>query len=520
MPGSIPDVKAALDDPYEGMERLPNGHLEMTLTDGTVLSTHGGDPKPSHGSWSWISTSLSRQPICATDYYFHVLYGRLSSQPDRSATARNEILRAVKNTDYLLNMDAVASGNHTADLKVLCDPYNEVEIGSFTSGSENFSAVIDAARAAGFNKSNVKYLIFFDTNASSYCGIANFRTDERLSTLNSNNYGGNYALSHRDCWSGRTPLHEAGHTMGAVQWSAPYSTGTGAHCAEDVDVMCYSPDGGDRNQAGTVDRCTDRVHFDCQFDTYFDTEAETGEYLATNWNIGDRYVNRFLAFDGTTVAPSNRPPTPIYSWSCTDSTCSFYDQSYDLDGSISSWSWAFGNGVTSTVRNPVYTYPAAGDYNVTLTVVDSAGGSASLSKPVAVYPTDPDPSTPTLPRGQNAWDYVGAQGSWRYYKVIVTEEKPSLAVTLDGPPCTTVWLCERTLQTLPGYGAPFSGVNLDLYVQHGSRPTSSSWICRPYASHSDESCNISNPTPGVWYIGVNVYWATPGYADYVIRADF
>ena len=44
-----------------------------------------------------------------------------------------------------------------------------------------------------------------------------------------------------------------------------------------------------------------------------------------------------------------------------------------------SWDWDFGDGNSSTVQNPVYTYPDAGVYNVTLTV-SNAGGSDSEIK--------------------------------------------------------------------------------------------------------------------------------------------
>ena len=44
-----------------------------------------------------------------------------------------------------------------------------------------------------------------------------------------------------------------------------------------------------------------------------------------------------------------------------------------------SWSWAFGDGNTSTVQNPVHTYRAPGTYTVNLTV-STASGSDTLSR--------------------------------------------------------------------------------------------------------------------------------------------
>jgi len=38
-----------------------------------------------------------------------------------------------------------------------------------------------------------------------------------------------------------------------------------------------------------------------------------------------------------------------------------------------SWSWSFGDGLTSTVQNPEHTYPNPGTYTVSLTVTDATG---------------------------------------------------------------------------------------------------------------------------------------------------
>lgn len=50
--------------------------------------------------------------------------------------------------------------------------------------------------------------------------------------------------------------------------------------------------------------------------------------------------------------------------------------SYDPDGTLAAYSWDFGNGVTSTAANPVYTYSAPGTYTASLVVVDNQGLSS------------------------------------------------------------------------------------------------------------------------------------------------
>jgi PKD repeat protein len=53
--------------------------------------------------------------------------------------------------------------------------------------------------------------------------------------------------------------------------------------------------------------------------------------------------------------------------------------SYDPDGTISSYSWNFGDGTTSTQANPSKTYNNVGNYTATLTVTDNSGASSSSS---------------------------------------------------------------------------------------------------------------------------------------------
>ncbi|MDH7517329.1 MAG: NosD domain-containing protein [Candidatus Thermoplasmatota archaeon] len=51
--------------------------------------------------------------------------------------------------------------------------------------------------------------------------------------------------------------------------------------------------------------------------------------------------------------------------------------SFDLDGSIVSYSWSFGDGTTGTGVSPKHTYSTNGNYTVTLTVTDNEGKTGS-----------------------------------------------------------------------------------------------------------------------------------------------
>ena len=94
--------------------------------------------------------------------------------------------------------------------------------------------------------------------------------------------------------------------------------------------------------------------------------------------------------------PPNIDPIANFGVSCTNLACTFTDQSTDQDGIVTGWSWTFGDGSTSTTRNPSRTYGSAGTYTVTLTATDDRGGHHQRSTPVTVTAAPPPPSTITL----------------------------------------------------------------------------------------------------------------------------
>ena len=70
--------------------------------------------------------------------------------------------------------------------------------------------------------------------------------------------------------------------------------------------------------------------------------------------------------------------------------------SYDPDGTITAWSWEFGDDGTSADRNPIHSYAGPGIYRVFLTVEDGSGREGYAQRLVEVPQTNPRPTdTPT-----------------------------------------------------------------------------------------------------------------------------
>jgi PKD repeat protein len=91
-------------------------------------------------------------------------------------------------------------------------------------------------------------------------------------------------------------------------------------------------------------------------------------------------------------------------------TVQFTDKS---TGNITSWSWKFGDGATSTQQNPAHAYSVAGSYNVTLTVSDGTT-SNSMTQTITVKANivadfTYSPSSPVV--GQEVQFLDNSQGS-------------------------------------------------------------------------------------------------------------
>lgn len=69
----------------------------------------------------------------------------------------------------------------------------------------------------------------------------------------------------------------------------------------------------------------------------------------------------------------------------TGTSIEFHDESFDPDGHIVAWDWDFGDGSAGSSEDfPTHTYAEAGVYEVTLTVTDNSGATASVTKSVQV----------------------------------------------------------------------------------------------------------------------------------------
>jgi hypothetical protein len=189
-------------------------------------------------------------------------------------------------------------------------PGCELKIDSVTLSSaadDSFGNTIDELHAAGYNRSDRKYMVFMDANV--LCGIGEIMADDRPGPNNANNgeagRPGQIGRTDSGCWGElddriSVEAHELVHNLGGVQLSAPNSSG-GWHCVDEYDTECYSDEPFFPPMQFVCSTSEERL-LDCNDNDYFNTNPTPGSYLATHWNVANSI---FLTSEGGPAAPPN-----------------------------------------------------------------------------------------------------------------------------------------------------------------------------------------------------------------------
>jgi gliding motility-associated-like protein len=111
---------------------------------------------------------------------------------------------------------------------------------------------------------------------------------------------------------------------------------------------------------------------------------------STSYTTVGSYTVKLIATSSTGAKDSTTLTITVYnvpsvkfsadSVGCVGSTFHFYDSTTLYSSGSGTYLWNFGDGNTSTSRNPTYTYNTAGTYTITLSVTNSVGCSSFLRK--------------------------------------------------------------------------------------------------------------------------------------------
>ncbi len=143
--------------------------------------------------------------------------------------------------------------------------------------------------------------------------------------------------------------------------------------------------------------------------TFTDTSSDSdGSIMAWSWDFGDgnsaavqNPSHTYVAGGTYTVALTvtdnesgidsssqqlavsaggggNAPPVANFAYACSARNCTFDSSASTDDVGIVSYTWTFGDGSSSSLANPSHTYPANGNFGVTLVVTDVELASDSV----------------------------------------------------------------------------------------------------------------------------------------------
>ncbi|ATB32802.1 M4 family metallopeptidase [Melittangium boletus] len=129
------------------------------------------------------------------------------------------------------------------------------------------------------------------------------------------------------------------------------------------------------------------------------------------------------------------------------------------------------------------TTASAGTYYVKIKGYSAASGVSLKGSFTGGSPGGGD----VLTNGVETAPFSGSTGTWSCYTLSVPSGKSSVVFTQAGKTGNTG--------------------DADLYVRFGSKPTTSTYNCRPYKSGNAESCTISSPSAGTWHVCSYAYSA-------------
>lgn len=259
-----------------------------------------------------------------------------------------------------------------------------------------------------------------------------------------------------------------------------------------------------------------------------------GHYRSGDWNaartylktsIGTMYDGEFASFltqcaqgdcsadlGGGGQDPQNQAPTAAFTVTTDELTATFTDGSSDPDGQITARAWDFGNGTTSTEKDPAVTYAEAGTFTVTLTVTDDKGATGTTTRTVTVAGSGTDPGDPDP--GDNTWP-VPVCTDPDTQLLGQACGRMGLTATKDDSAYLVVWVPAGTprLTITSGGGTG----DADLYVDHSGWASPQSHVGSSTNAGNSEQVIIEWPASGWNYVTLH---GVDDFADLSVIAHY
>jgi len=376
-----------------------------------------------------------------------------------------------RSTDGGATWSARVKINNQSGLNDQFNPFLAVDETNGTIGAIYYDTVADAGR----KKVDVWYQMSSDGGATWQAAVkvTTAMTDETVTGSDSGNQFGDYnslsgyANSFFPSWTDRR------NNAKEEIWTAKVTTSTAA---------TYSISGSAGTAGATVTAGSSSATSDGS-NNFSIAGLAAGTYTVTPSKSGCTFSP---ASSSVTITSANVTGVN-FTASCTAPT-------FSISGNAGTTGATVTAGSSSTTSDASSNYSmsgfAAGTYTVTPSKSGCTFSPASSSVTItsanvtANFTATCGSGDTQLTSGVAVTGQSVAQGAWKYYYITV----PAGATNL-------------TFATTAATG------DVDIYTQVNAKPTSSSYICRPYTSSGNETCSATNPASGTWWVGVNGYAA-------------
>jgi len=252
--------------------------------------------------------------------------------------------------------------------------------------NDELTNVIDTANGddgpwpAGSNISSTKRYTMERINPLLSDTDANWATNDPViarSGLDANSDPINGTPKARNSATNTNPIADAGVDQWVIVGDTTYLDGAGSS-DPDGDPLDYEWKLVSRPTGSTASLSATTI-----VDPTFGVDLP-GTYIVT-LSVGDTYGGTDA---DQVVVVAQAPPQAAFTcdpqsptvWD----TVRFTDLSTDIDGTIASWSWRFGDGAVSVDQSPTHSYWYPGTYAVVLEVTDDDGLSDSMTREITV----------------------------------------------------------------------------------------------------------------------------------------
>jgi hypothetical protein len=394
-----------------------------------------------------------------------------SSEPgtNASSTCKTRIWFS-RSTDGGTTWSAATKINNQSGLNDQFNPFLAVDETNGTVGAIYYDTVADPNR----KKVDVYYQMSSDGGATWQAAVkvTTAMTDETVSGADSGNQFGDYnslsgyANSFFPSWTDRR------NNASEEIWTAKVTTSTTA---------TYSISGSAGTNGATVTAGSASATSDAS-NNYTLSSLAAGTYTVTPSKSGCTFSP---ASQSVTITSAN--VTGInFTASCTAPT-------FTISGNAGTSGATVTAGSSSTTSDASGNYSmsgfAAGTYTVTPSKSGCTFSPASSSVTItsanvtANFTASCGSGDTQLTSGVGVADSVTLNG-WKYYYISV----PAGATNLT-------------------FATTNATADVDIYTQFNAKPTSTTYVCRPYTSSGNETCSQANPSSGTWWVGVNGYAA-------------